>query len=173
MLKHADRLRIGCLAQLVNVIAPIRTTPGGDAWRQTTFYPFARTAALRGSHVLHALVSAPVSDTDRHGEVSDLNAVVTASQVDDDRIELTIFMVNRGRSPLVVTLNHRSLPDLNVVEAASIAADDVGPRHDATAAAAAQPRPIDWSVATGGTTTLRLPAESWTSVRATATGSLA
>ena len=173
MLKHADRLRIGCLAQLVNVIAPIRTTPGSDAWRQTTFYPFAHTAALRGSHVLHALVSAPVSDTDRHGEVSDLNAVVTASQVDDDRIELTIFMVNRGRSPLVVTLNHRSLPDLNVVEAASIAADDVGPRHDATAAAAAQPRPIDWSVATGGTTTLRLPAESWTSVRATATGSLA
>ncbi len=172
MLKHADRVRIGCIAQLVNVIAPIRTTPAGEAWRQTTFYPFAHTAAHRGSHVLHAVVSAPVSDTERHGEVSDLNAVVTASQVEDDRITLTIFMVNRGLEPLVVTLHHRSLGDFDVVDAVSIAADGFGPRHDATRAAAAQPRSIEWSVATGGTTTLRLPAESWTSVRATATGSL-
>ena len=36
LLRHADRVRIGCLAQLVNVIAPIRTEPGGPAWRQTT-----------------------------------------------------------------------------------------------------------------------------------------
>ena len=173
MLKHADRVRIGCIAQLVNAIAPIRTTPAGPAWRQTTFYPFAHTARLRGSHVLLAVVSAPVTDTERYGEVSDLNAVVTASHVDDNRIELTIFMVNRGLSPLVVTLDHRSLADLKVVDAASIAADDLGPRPDATGAAAAQPRSIEWVDAAGGTTALRLPAQSWTSVRATATGSLA
>ena len=44
MLRHADRVKIGCLAQLVNVIAPIRTEPGGPAWRQTTFHPFALTS---------------------------------------------------------------------------------------------------------------------------------
>jgi alpha-L-arabinofuranosidase len=172
MLKHADRVRIGCLAQLVNVIAPIRTRPDGDAWRQTTFYPFARTAAHRGSHVLHAAVSAPVSDTARHGEVSDLNAVVTASQVEDQRIELAIFMVNRRPQPLVVTLNHRSFGAVTIVDVASIAADDVGPRHDAAGAAATVPRSLDRPAPTGGTTTLQLPAESWTMVRATATGTL-
>ncbi|PPF12993.1 hypothetical protein C5B92_16660, partial [Rathayibacter sp. AY1A4] len=31
-------------AQLVNVIAPIMTEPGGAAWRQTTFFPFSTTA---------------------------------------------------------------------------------------------------------------------------------
>ena len=35
LLKHADRVKAACLAQLVNVIAPIMTEPGGPAWRQT------------------------------------------------------------------------------------------------------------------------------------------
>ena len=34
LLRHADRVRIGCLAQLVNVIPPMRTLDGGPAWRQ-------------------------------------------------------------------------------------------------------------------------------------------
>ncbi len=41
MLKRADRVHIGCLAQLVNVIGPIMTRTGGPAWRQTIFHPFA------------------------------------------------------------------------------------------------------------------------------------
>jgi alpha-L-arabinofuranosidase len=172
ILKHADRVRIGCLAQLVNVIAPIRTKPGGDAWRQTTFYPFACTAARRGSHVLHATVSAPLSQTARHGEVSDVNAAVTASQSGDDRIDLAIFIVNRAPNPLVVTLNHRSFNELRVVDTASIAADNAGPRHTAAEAAAAQPRPIASHVTSDGATVVQLPAESWTAVRAFANGRL-
>ena len=38
LLKNADRVRAASLAQLVNVIAPIMTEPGGPAWRQTTFH---------------------------------------------------------------------------------------------------------------------------------------
>ena len=44
-LRHADRVAVACLAQLVNVIAPMMTEPGGPAWRQTTFHPFAATSA--------------------------------------------------------------------------------------------------------------------------------
>ena len=40
LLNHADRVKVACLAQLVNVIAPIMTETGGPAWRQTIFYPF-------------------------------------------------------------------------------------------------------------------------------------
>ena len=47
LLRHADRVAVACLAQLVNVIAPIMTEPGGPAWRQTTFHPFAADLALR------------------------------------------------------------------------------------------------------------------------------
>ena len=38
--KNCDRVKIACLAQLVNVIAPIMTENGGTAWVQTIFYPF-------------------------------------------------------------------------------------------------------------------------------------
>ena len=44
LLNHADRVRIACLAQLVNVIGPIMTRTGGPAWRQTIFHPFALTS---------------------------------------------------------------------------------------------------------------------------------
>ena len=40
LLKHADRVTSASLAQLVNVIAPIMTEPGGGAWRQTIYWPF-------------------------------------------------------------------------------------------------------------------------------------
>ena len=46
LLRHADRVTAASLAQLVNVIAPIMTEPGGPAWRQTTFFPFALTSRL-------------------------------------------------------------------------------------------------------------------------------
>ena len=46
LLRHSDRVTAACQAQLVNVIAPIMTEPGGPAWRQTIFHPFALTARL-------------------------------------------------------------------------------------------------------------------------------
>ncbi|GGE25883.1 hypothetical protein GCM10011391_00320 [Pullulanibacillus camelliae] len=47
LLKHADRVKIACLAQLVNVIAPIMTQKGGEAWKQTIYYPYLH-ASLYG-----------------------------------------------------------------------------------------------------------------------------
>ena len=46
LLRHATGSP-GVLAQLVNVIAPIMTEPGGAAWRQTTFFPFSIMSWLR------------------------------------------------------------------------------------------------------------------------------
>ena len=46
LMKHADRVKVACIAQLVNVIAPIMTVTGGPAWRQTSFYPFLHVCLL-------------------------------------------------------------------------------------------------------------------------------
>src|SRR5208283_3253608 len=40
LLRYAERVRLACLAQLVNVIAPLRTEPN-KVLRQTIFYPYA------------------------------------------------------------------------------------------------------------------------------------
>ena len=52
ILAHADIVGVAALAQLVNVIGPIRAEPGQPAWRQTTFFPFAAAARTAG-HTVH------------------------------------------------------------------------------------------------------------------------
>ena len=69
LLKHADRVTSASLAQLVNVIAPIMTEPGGDAWRQTTFFPFAMTSRLAVGSSLLVKLESDTYQTDLHGEV--------------------------------------------------------------------------------------------------------
>ena len=67
LLRHADRVRSASLAQLVNAIAPIMTEPGGPAWRQTTFFPFAVTSRLARGRALQVRLTSPAHDTSEHG----------------------------------------------------------------------------------------------------------
>ena len=69
LIKHADRVTSASLAQLVNVIAPIMTEPGGPAWRQTTFFPFSITSRLAQGEALELKLDAPTYETKEYGEV--------------------------------------------------------------------------------------------------------
>lgn len=44
LIRRCDRVEMACMAQLVNVCAPIMTVPGGAAWKQTIYYPFQLTS---------------------------------------------------------------------------------------------------------------------------------
>ncbi|MFC4857074.1 alpha-N-arabinofuranosidase [Actinophytocola glycyrrhizae] len=102
LLRHSDRVVAACQAQLVNVIAPIRTEPGGPAWRQTTFHPFALTSRLAGGQVLRTEITSPVHTTARYGEVPVVDAVATH---DPATGETVVFVVNRHRSePVELTM---------------------------------------------------------------------
>ena len=63
LLNHADRVKVACLAQLVNVIAPIMTQTGGPAWRQTIFHPFAQISRFGRGRVLRAEIDSPTYST--------------------------------------------------------------------------------------------------------------
>src|SRR5690606_29175964 len=67
--RHADRVKMACLAQLVNVIAPTVTEPGGRVWRQTIFHPFAQAARHGRGTVLRVEPTAPYA-----GDVPALHA---------------------------------------------------------------------------------------------------
>ena len=94
LLKHADRIKIACLAQLVNVIAPIMTENGGPAWRQTIFWPFLHASTFGRGTALNLAVESPRYDNDTFGEVPLLEAVAT---LNDDSGDLTLFAVNRDQ----------------------------------------------------------------------------
>ncbi|MFP4977388.1 alpha-N-arabinofuranosidase [Paenibacillus sp. CN-4] len=91
-LKHADRVKIACLAQLVNVIAPIMTESGGSAWRQTIFYPYLH-ASLYGQGVsLKPIIDSPKYDAQDYTDVPYLDSAVVYNEAEE---QLTVFALNR------------------------------------------------------------------------------
>ena len=94
LMKHADRVKMACLAQLVNVIAPIMTEQGGGAaWKQTIFYPFMHASRYGRGVVLRPVLYSPVHDTACHEDVTDVESVAVYHE---EKEELTIFAVNRN-----------------------------------------------------------------------------
>ena len=77
LLRHTDRVHSASQAQLVNVIAPIMTEPGGRSWRQTIFHPFAQAAKYAKGDVLRPVLSSETYETKRFGEVPLVDAVAT------------------------------------------------------------------------------------------------
>ena len=92
LLRHADRVKVACMAQLVNVIAPIMTSDTG-AWKQTIFYPFMHASIYGRGTVLNTLVKAPVYDSRQFGDVSELDSLCVWDQ---EHETLTIFAVNKN-----------------------------------------------------------------------------
>jgi alpha-N-arabinofuranosidase len=114
LLNHADRIKIACLAQLVNVIAPIMTEKNGPAWRQTIFYPFAQVSAYGRGTVLIPVVSSPRYDSKDFSNIPYLEAVSVHNEQDSS---LTIFAVNRDdKSSLEVECDLRSFNGYKPVE---------------------------------------------------------
>ncbi|MSU90794.1 alpha-N-arabinofuranosidase [Rhodobacteraceae bacterium 2CG4] len=91
-IRRSDRVRIACIAQLVNVIAPIRAEKGGPAWRQTIYYPY-QFASLYGRGIaLNVGVDCPTYDCRVADDVKYLDV---AGVHDADGGFVTLFMVNR------------------------------------------------------------------------------
>ena len=93
LLKNCDRVKIACMAQLVNVIAPIMTERGGAAWRQTIFYPFMHAANYGHGTVLQPQVECPTYDCETFSGVP---FVETIAVLNEEKEELVVFAVNRS-----------------------------------------------------------------------------
>jgi alpha-N-arabinofuranosidase len=91
-IRRSDVVKIACIAQLVNVIAPIMTEPGGAAWRQTIFYPYYFASAYGRGEALQLSVKSPGYDS----EVADNVPYLDIAGVHDEAGKtLTFFAVNR------------------------------------------------------------------------------
>ncbi|MBO3748504.1 alpha-N-arabinofuranosidase [Streptosporangiaceae bacterium NEAU-GS5] len=153
LLRHADRVTVACQAQLANIIAPIRTEPGGPAWRQTIFHPFALTARHARGTVLRVEPVSPYVETSRYGSVPQLSAVATV-----DEEGATLIAVNRSTTDaLDLTADVRALRPSSVT-AQVIAEDDP---HQTSVAV----RPLGEARLDGGQLRATLPALSWSLFR--------
>ncbi|MBP1041417.1 alpha-N-arabinofuranosidase [Vagococcus sp. BWB3-3] len=123
LVKNADRVKIACLAQLVNVIAPIMTEKEGPAWKQTIFYPFMQLSTFGRGNVLLPQIDCPSYATDQFAEVPYLESVIIHNE---EASELVIFAVNRSLDEsLTLSVDARDFTDLTVVEFSQMAGFDI------------------------------------------------
>jgi alpha-N-arabinofuranosidase len=100
LLRNADRVRVGCLAQLVNVIAPLVTNETG-VLRQSTYYPYAWALRYARGRLLDVRVEAeayPITgaglqaDFARNDQVPFVDVVATH---DAQNGQACVLMLNR------------------------------------------------------------------------------
>jgi alpha-N-arabinofuranosidase len=156
-------VKIACLAQLVNVIGPIRTEPGGRAWRQTIFHPFALTAQYAGSRVLQTEIAGPAVDTAAYGRIPALWSTAT---YDDETGEVALFVVNRSETDKVgLEVPLHSLGPLRLIEHLGLYDDDRAAVNTADDPDRVVPKPVDGTGIRDGICTAALPPASWHLIR--------
>jgi alpha-N-arabinofuranosidase len=163
LLRHSDRVHAACLAQLVNVIAPIMTEPGGRVWKQTTFHPFALTSRYAAGEVLRVVLESPTHTTAKYGDTPLVDAVSTW---DEETGALVTFAVNRSvDEPMTLEVDASRFGDLSLVEAVSMANDDPYAKATADDDTSLAPKPNATARRVGDRVVVELPPVSWSMVR--------
>ncbi|WP_025155374.1 alpha-N-arabinofuranosidase [Leifsonia aquatica] len=162
LLKNIDRVGSASLAQLVNVIAPIMTAPDGPAWKQTTFHPFSTTARLADGKVVSPEITVGTYDTAAYGSVPLVDAVATFNE---ETARAAIFLVNRHLTDaLTVTIDVHELAAAKIVEALTLADDDVYATNTQDHPTRVTPSTNANVLLSDGVVTITLPPVSWTAV---------
>lgn len=147
ILAHADTVAIAAIAQLVNVIGPIRAEHTGQAWRQTTFYPFAAVARTAGWSVLPSSASTP-----------DVIPTITRSP---DQLSYSVFLTNRSEFDThVITVPLPNITRIRVVEAWVLHDSDTHASNTQSNSTRVVPRSLR-IVTTDDGLRLELPPISW------------
>lgn len=163
LIRRADRVKIGCLAQLVNVIAPIMTQTGGPAWRQTTFYPFMHASLYGRGTALLPVIKSDKYDSKDFTDVPYLDAI---GVFNEEKEELTIFAVNRNlEGGLEFTGDLRGFCGYEVVEHIVLTHEDLKAANTADQPNNVVPHLGGNAQISEGKLSALLPKQSWNVIR--------
>ncbi|TFC39862.1 alpha-N-arabinofuranosidase [Cryobacterium sp. TMT2-14] len=162
LLKNHDRVGSASLAQLVNVIAPIMTEPGGASWRQTTFFPFSVTSRLARGEVLRPRIDVGTYETAVYGAAPLVDSVATHDP--ESRVS-AVFLVNRSQTEsLDVTIDVVDLGASVIDEAVSVHDSDVYAQNTLADQTRVALKSLTHAVLTDGVLTVTLPPVSWSAI---------
>ncbi len=167
LLRRSDRVRVGCLAQIVNVIAPLSTN-AEKTIRQTIYYPYAWALRYAHGRVLDLEVESetyPVSaaglraDYARDEQVPFLDVVATHNPQNG---QVAIFLLNRDTTrEREATITWQSPTPSKVLACETLTGTDLKARNTFEQPNAVVPRSLD-APRPGSSMTFRLPAGSYT-----------
>jgi alpha-L-arabinofuranosidase len=162
LLRNADRVKLACLAQLINVIAPIMTDANGIL-RQTIYYPYSWALQFAKGDVLNLLVESStydVSGLDKVGHVD------VAGSLDRGGGKLCLFILNRDLSKSHdVEVVWEDAPPARVIAASVLTGDDLKAANTFAAPKRVVPQSFAAPAASGSKTKFEVPAHSYTVIQ--------
>ena len=171
LIRHSDRVKVACLAQLVNVIAPIMTNEGGIL-RHSIYYPYAwalkyaRGRALsiapEGPSYEVAALGRPIESiglaAPGFGDVPYLDVVAT---FDQEKKTASIFVLNRDlEKPQDLEITWHDLTPTSVTAFETITGSDLKAVNTFADPKRVMPQTLE-SPKVGSRMSLRLPARSY------------
>jgi alpha-N-arabinofuranosidase len=167
LLRQSDRVRVGCLAQIVNVIAPLVTSET-SVLRQSIYYPYAWALQYARGRVLDLQVECetyPISarglraDFARDDHVPFVDVVAT---VDAASGRAAVLMLNRDLDgEREIAVEWQGLTPTRVLTCETLTGPDLKASNSFDQPARVAPAPLD-APAAGSRMTFKLPARSYT-----------
>jgi alpha-L-arabinofuranosidase len=162
LMRNADRIKIACLAQLVNVIAPIMTNAGG-LFRQTIYYPYSWALQYARGRVLNLLIESPVYDVRGMDAVGYIDAAATTNPEDG---RTTLFILNRDLSKArQIEVVWEDAPRSRVSASQVLTGNDLKSVNGFDAPDRVKPQPLDKPATSNGRTRFEVPARSYTVIQ--------
>ena len=162
LLRNADRVKIACLAQLVNVIAPIMTDANG-LFRQTIYYPYSWGLKFARGSVLNLLSESPTYEVSGMGQVPYLDIVGT---YDQGASEVALFILNRdlAKAHEVEVVWQDAAPG-SVTGATALTGNDLKAFNGFDAPQKVVPQDFPKPATNKNVTKFEVPARSYTAIR--------
>ena len=163
LLNHADRIKMACLAQLINAIAPILTQPGGSVVKQPIFYPFQQVSTYGRGQVLKPIITCPVYDSPKYGDVPVLQSTVVYNE---ERSEIAVFVLNCDQTDSVeVSFDFRSFGGVKPIEHVILDGSDLRAVNSFAEPEKVKPRSLPIEAIQAGLIQVILPKLSWNMLR--------
>ena len=161
LIRKADRVKLACLAQLVNVIAPIMTDQNGLV-RQTTYYPYSWALEFARGAALELLVESPTYDVPGMGPVSYVDVAGTHHA---ETGKFALFLLNRdlAKAHTVEIVWEGTAPRPG--DAVMLTGGDLKASNTFAAPTRVVPQKAEKPTVSGARTTFQLPAGSYTAVQ--------
>jgi alpha-N-arabinofuranosidase len=160
LIRKAERVKLACLAQLVNVIAPIMTNASG-LLRQTIYYPYSWALEFARGTALDLLVDSPTYDVAGMGAVSYVDAAGTYQA---DTGKMALFLLNRDlANPHTVEILWEGTSP-RAGDGYVLTGSDLKAANTFDAPSRVTPQKADKPAPTGSRTTIELAPRSYTIV---------
>jgi alpha-N-arabinofuranosidase len=159
LIRNSDRVRIGCLAQLVNVIAPIMTNTNG-LYRQTIFYPYSWALQYaRGAALQVLMEDAPKYEVKGMGPVSYLDVAGTVDTTDGTT---ALLVLNRDLvKPHQLEVNWEGKPAGRLLASFVLTGTDLKAANGFDSPQRVAPQAADRPVVTGNRIKIEVPPRSY------------